>query len=359
MTENAKLFWATADCLKPESYKMIISLYGDLDTAMEKISESDLKKIQMHPKTRSSILKKIHNIDTEKIKELCKKYGVSVLCHEDEYFPESLKKIDDAPLFLFAKGNFNALTRKSLAVVGTRSVTNEGKWACDHLLPDLIKAGFTIVSGMAAGIDTIAHKSALENGGATIAFWGTGLDLIYPSANKNLATDIMKSGVIFSEFPFGTPPARYNFPRRNRLVSGYSDGVLIVEGKEKSGSLITADFAMEQGKDVFAVPGPIRSPLSRGPHKLIKEGAILVQDSADILDEFGVRQEMLFDDKIEYLPANDEEKLLYNALSYSPLAFDLLIQKTQLSSSQASSVLMMMSLSGAVEDVGGGMWVRR
>lgn len=361
MDQETKLFWAMADCLKPAAYKKIIELFGDLKVAKDQISLDILLDHGFHKRSAESIIKKTKEVDLEKAKEVLKKCGAKVLFGDDPMFPESLKKIDDAPLFLFAKGDFSKLKRKSLAVVGSRTVSPEGKWACENLLPEIISSGFTLVSGMAAGVDTLAHKAALQNNGSTVAFWGTGIDLIYPSINRNLATEIMNNGVVFSEFPLGTPPNPYNFPRRNRLVSGYSDGVLVVEGKEKSGSLITAEFAMEQGKEVFAVPGPIRSPLSHGPHKLIQEGAKLAQKSSDILEEFGVGQESLFlesTEKRDVLPEHPEERKVYESLTYSPTPFDTVCEKTGFASSQLSSLLMMMSLNGVVEEVGNG-WVRR
>ncbi len=360
-----------ADCLRIGSYKKIIEYYGDLDRAKDacenaKINgvsrlKKDLQTMKIHPKSIKKILEKTQKVNSIQAEEECKKHGVTVLCHDDEDFPESLKNIEDAPVFLFAKGDFSKLTRKALAVVGSRTVSNEGKWACSHLLPELSQAGFTIVSGMALGIDTLAHKEAIKNGSPTVAFWGTGLDIVYPSVNQKLALEIMKNGVVFTEFPFGTSPTPYNFPRRNRLVSGYSDGVLVVEGKEKSGSLITAEFAMEQGKDVFAVPGPIRSPLSRGPHKLIQEGAKLVQYASDVLEEFGVTQHSLFaqENVQQYLPKNADEKNVYNALSYSPTHFDEIVKKTNILAPKLSSLLMMLSLSGVVEEIAGNGWVRR
>ncbi len=370
MKDEIKLFWASADCLRIGAYKKIIEFYGTLESAKEfltdvTISESSkkeaLKKIGIHSKSVEKIIEKTQKIDIPKQQENLKKYGVKILCHDDEDFPQSLKNIDDAPVFLFAKGDFSKLTRKSIAVVGSRTVTNDGKWACANILPELSQSGFTIVSGMALGIDTLAHKEAITQGAPTVAFWGTGLDIVYPSVNQKLALEIMQNGVVFSEFPFGTSPTPYNFPRRNRLVSGYSDGVLVVEGKEKSGSLITAQFAVDQGKDVFAVPGPIRSPLSRGPHKLIQEGAKLVQYASDVLEEFGVTQNSLFaqENVQSYLPKNADEKNIYNALSYSPTHFDEVVRKTNIPAPKLSSLLMMMSLSGAVEELGATGWVRR
>ncbi len=368
MNIETKLFWATADCLRIGTYRKMLEMYGSLENARkhytntkEQILRDEMKYMGIHPKTQEKILKKTRSLDLVKAKESLKKYGGIVLCHDDDDFPESLKTIDDAPVFLFAKGDFTKLTRKSIAVVGSRTVTADGKWACESLLPELSQAGFTLVSGMASGVDTLAHTHAIQQGTPTVAFWGTGLDCVYPSENRKLAQDIMKNGVVFSEFPFGTSPTPYNFPRRNRLVSGFSDGVLVIEGKEKSGSLITANCAKKQGKYVFAVPGSIRSPFSKGPNTLIQDGATLVQSASDILKVFGVKQHTLFSalHNAKYVPKNSDEKNIYKSLSYSPQHFDTLVKKTGIPAPKLSSLLMMMALAGGVEEIPAVGWVRR
>lgn len=360
ITERAKLFWAMADCLNNKNIDIVTSIYGDLDSAMVHVSEIELIKHGIPLRTAKSMMKKIQSVNIDMAESDLYKYNVRILSHEDDLFPDSLKNISDPPLFLFAKGDFDVLKRKSLAVVGSRMVTNDGIWACKNLLPDIINSGFTIVSGMALGVDTLAHKEAIKNNGSTVAFWGTGFDRIYPSSNTNLAYEIMQNGVVFTEFPFGSLPNQYNFPRRNRLISGYSDGVLVIEGKEKSGSLITADFALEQGKEVFAVPGSIRSVFSVGPNKLIQDGAKLVYKSDDILSEFGVEQSELFTkESIEYKPNTENEKQIYQLLTYTPYSFDYICKSLEMTPSDILSTLMIMSLNGAVEDTGNGYWVRR
>lgn len=363
ITSDIVLRWAMADCLKHSIWKKIYDTFGDLETAFKNLSIETLQNAGIPKRSAERIIRKVQAVDLEKAKRDQEKCGAKILFREEEDFPNALKGIDDAPVFLFYKGDLQKIQRKTLAVVGSRMVSSEGKWACQNLLPEIVSSGFTIVSGMALGIDTLAHKTALQNGGTTVAFWGTGIDTIYPTQNQGLANEILTQGVVFSEFPLGTPPSPYNFPRRNRLVSGISDGVLIVEGKEKSGSLITAEFAMEQGKEVFAVPGSIRSPLSRGPHKLIQDGAKLVQSSSDILEEFGGIQKDLFASSSvligsTQIPSDPYEKKIYNTLNYTPLAFDVICEKTGIPSAQLSSVLMMMSLNGVVEDLGAG-WVRK
>lgn len=206
---------------------------------------------------------------------------------ESNNYPEKLKKIYDPPKVLYVLGNEQILNNDSIAIVGCRKATEYGKKAAIYFASNLAKQDITIISGLAKGIDSYAHIGALQAKGKTIAVIGSGLDIIYPTENQKLAQEIIKSGgAIISEYPLGTKPEKEHFPARNRIISGLSDSVLVVEAKEKSGSLITADFAMEQGKDVFVVPGNINSLNSVGTNNLIKDGAALVNNYNDILNSF-------------------------------------------------------------------------
>lgn len=358
------LFWAMGDGLKIPTLSLLLQHFGSLDAIPHTLTADDLCKMGMVKRSAESLANKMQGVSLEKLDHaqmLMSQRGYSLMWYYDEDFPESLKNISDPPLFLFYKGDMKKLPRRSLAVVGTRSPSQDGAYAIQKIIPPLVSSGFCIVSGLALGIDTLAHKQALQSGGSTVAFLGSGIDMIYPSSNQSLAHEIVqKGGVVFSEFPLGTRPDPYNFPRRNRLVSGFSEGVLIVEGKEKSGSLITADFAMEQGKEVFAVPGSIRNELSMGPHKLIADGACLVQSAEDILSVFGLTESSsssLSDDTL-FSSLEPMQQKIYSTLSHIPLPFDVLQQKVSLSSSELSSELMMMTLLGIVEEIGGS-WVRR
>ena len=211
--------------------------------------------------------------------------GAAMIPFTDPRYPERLKSIYDPPLVLFAKGDVELLASLSIGVVGTRRATPYGLAAAEKLAGDLAAAGLCIVSGMARGIDTAAHKAALGVGGQTIAVLGHGVDQLYPAENKRLCETIARQGLLVSEFPMGTPPYPQNFPVRNRIISGLSLGILVVEGAQYSGSAITARLAMEQGREVFAVPGNITSKWSWGPNLLIKQGAKLVQDWQDVVAE--------------------------------------------------------------------------
>lgn len=210
-----------------------------------------------------------------------------LVCYESHHYPSLLREIESAPPLLFVKGSLSALGGRHFAVVGSRSATIYGKKNAYWMGHELSKAGLQICSGLASGIDSKAHEGALDSGGKTIAVIGTGIDRVYPSKNKKLAQRIAENGALVSEFPIGTPPYASNFPRRNRIISGIANGTLVVEANTKSGSLITARLAMEQNRDVFAIPGPVASPQSRGCHYLIKQGAKLVEEPTDILEELG------------------------------------------------------------------------
>lgn len=214
-----------------------------------------------------------------------------LLCYESHYYPSLLREIDSAPPLLFVKGSLSSLRGRHFGVVGSRSATNYGRRNAYWMAQELSKAGLQICSGLASGIDSRAHEGALGSGAKTIAVIGTGIDLVYPAGNAKLAEQIVESGALVSEFPIGTPPYPSNFPRRNRIISGLAMGTLVVEATIKSGSLITARLAMEQNRDVFAMPGSVASPQSRGCHYLIKQGAKLIEEPADILEDLGVLDE--------------------------------------------------------------------
>jgi DNA processing protein len=216
--------------------------------------------------------------------ELIDKNEIKIITYQDELYPAKLMNIYDRPPFLYVRGNLNK-DDINIAVVGSRLASTYGKYTTEKISRELALKGLTIVSGMARGIDSVAHRGALTAHGRTIAVLGSGLDVIYPPENKKLFTDIIQNGAVISEFPPGTPPRSANFPTRNRIISGMSYGVVIVEAGEKSGSLITARLALEQGREVFAVPGSIDSAGSRGTNKLIKQGAKLIENTDDILEE--------------------------------------------------------------------------
>lgn len=274
----------------------------------------------------------------------------------DDDYPKSLYNIYDNPKILYRKGHFKYEDQLSIAIVGSRKATSYGIWATEKFVRELVKLDITIISGLAQGIDYIAHRTALEEDGRTIGVLGNGLDIIYPKKNKDVYEEIPKNGAIVSEYFLGTPPLAYNFPQRNRIISGLSLGVIIIEAKEKSGSLITAHHALEQGKEVFALPGNINSVYSRGTNKLIRDGAKLIMDIDDILEEIYELQSKMIDKKIEDKDISHLSPLelkVFETIKESPIHCDNIAYNTGLDISTVYSILTILELKGMVKELSG------
>ena len=271
--------------------------------------------------------------------------GFSVVTPVDEGYPEPLKTIHGPPLALYVWGRLDAKDRHAIAVVGTRRASNYGLTVADRLAYQLARVGFVVVSGLARGIDAAAHRGALKGGGRTLAVLGSGLDCVYPPENADLARSVASQGAVISEFPLGTSPDRVTFPVRNRIVSGLSMGVVVVEAAPGSGAMHTVDDALEQGRTVFAVPGRVDGPGARGPHRLIKNGARLVEDVDDILQEFEFlippekRQSASLDARTG-LPLSGDEQNVVRALWEEPLDVDTLGQRAGLDAARLSALLL-------------------
>lgn len=282
--------------------------------------------------------------------------NINVITIYDKDYPEGLKKIHNKPLVLYVKGNIIKDDELALAVVGSRKATAYGKWATEKLVKDLVSIGITIVSGLALGIDSFAHRTALDNNGRTIGVVGNGLDIIYPKKNKVLYEEISKKGAIITEYFCKVPPVKYNFPLRNRIISGLSLGVIVIEAKEKSGSLITVQHALEQGREVFAVPGNINSIYSKGTNSLIKDGAKLVMDIEDIIEEIYQLKERLEEVKknnIDYSNLSEMEIRIVDLIKEGPVHSDNIVLKTGINISTVNSILTGLELKGIIKEVGG------
>ena len=280
-----------------------------------------------------------------------------ILPWSDRRYPGLLREIPDAPLLLYVSGDHEALDSRQLAIVGSRNPTPAGRSAASRLARNLSLAGLTITSGLATGIDASAHEGALSAGRPTVAVMATGPDCIYPARHRQLARTIEASGALVTERPVGTHPTRQAFPQRNRIISGLSIGTLVVEATERSGSLITARFAGEQGRDVYAIPGSILSPLSRGCHALIRDGAGLVESESDILDEIGHQ----VPPQRESGPTpelNDEAGILISAMGFDPIAVDTMIQRSGLTADKVCAILLRLEMQGLVKSVTGGHYMR-
>jgi DNA processing protein len=285
----------------------------------------------------------------------------------DPKYPRLLRELDDRPLALYAAGNLDALGEPSLAAVGSRNPTRPGSDTAFELTRALAERGLTIVSGLAAGIDTAAHRGALTAQGVTIAVLGSGLDIIYPAVNRDLSEAIRRDGLIVSEFPLGTPPRRTHFPQRNRIIAALAMGILVVEAAHGSGSLITARAAQSLGRPVFAVPGSIYNPLSRGCHELIKRGARLAETADDILSElnysafFGRVPKGVHGAAEHHRDASGmdkDHKILLDALGFDPADLDMLIVRTGFKPEAVSSMMLILELEGHVQAAPGGRYSR-
>lgn len=285
--------------------------------------------------------------------EWLKQPGNRLITLADAGYPPGLLEIPDPPPLLYVKGDVARLSQPIIGVVGSRNATPQGLKNAEAFAQALSESGWCIASGLALGIDGAAHRGALLGKGSTIAVVGTGLDIIYPARHRELAYQIVEKGTIVSEFPLGEPSRAGNFPRRNRIISGLSKGVLVVEANLESGSLITARLAAEQGREVFAIPGSIHSPLSKGCHRLIKQGAKLVDSIQDILEELGCAP---ISSQTQERPA--EEHPLLGKMGLDVMAIDSLIQLSGLTSSQVSTMLLTLELEGQIVSLPGGRYQR-
>ena len=281
----------------------------------------------------------------------------------DPRYPRLLREIPDPPVLFYATGDVSLLDQPLLAMVGSRNPTSDGAHNARAFSRYLCRAGLGIVSGMATGIDALAHQGALDAGGKTIAVIGTGIDRVYPARHRQLAHAIAEQGLIVSEFPLGAPPSRHNFPRRNRLISGLSLGVLVVEAAAKSGSLITARMAGEQGREVFAIPGSIHAPLAKGCNRLIRQGAKLVESGRHVIEELGPISGVLKEMPAAEAPPrqielSDELEALYRHLGHDPQTMDQLIARSGLTAAQVSSILSQLEIRGLAECQHGGTFIR-
>ncbi len=308
--------------------------------------------------TATDITTRVNWGEAEKQVKLAENKRVSWITFLDSDYPKNLKQIYDYPPFFFLQGNLAEKDDMAVAIVGTRTASTYGRSITEKISSELSAKGFTIISGFATGIDTYGHQAALNSGGRTIAVFGSGLDVIYPPENKNLVEKVVQNGAIISEFLMGTKPEAENFPKRNRIISGLSLGVIVVEAGAKSGALLTAQYALEQNKEVFAIPGNLTSKTSEGTNALIKQGAKLVTSVDDVLSELKVYNSRSKEkvQSIPELPA--DEKSVYQMLSEEPAHIDLIAQTVSVSTGQALSLLLNLELKGLVKQLSGKMFTR-
>ncbi len=336
----------------PARLRALLDVFGDVESAW-RAPTAALQEVGLDRRSLATFLEVRAKLDLAAELERVTRAGVQALCWDDPGYPARLLTISDPPTVLYVRGELRPEDDWAVAIVGTRHASAYGREAARTVAADLARAGVTVISGLARGIDSQAHRAALEAGGRTLAVLGSGIDIIYPWENAKLAQDIVAKGALVSEYPLGTQPEASNFPPRNRIISGLSRGVIVVEAGEQSGALITSDFAADQGRDVFAVPGSIFARSSQGTNRLIRDGATPVLSANDVLEALNlttvpqqVQAQMLF-------PADATEALLLDQLSDDALHVDEVSRATGLPIATVTSTLALMELKGLVRQMGG------
>lgn len=349
---NYWLSFSLAPGIGPKSLDSLARNFETLEKAWN-ASESELLLI-LKPALTSKFLKFREEFDLETYKKQLKKQKISFITLLDKEYPSLLKSIFNPPAVLYTKGDITLLNSPCLAIVGTRRITSYGREITEMFAKELSEAGLTIVSGMAFGVDGVAHKAAIDTKGKTIAVLGNGVDLAYPKENEKLYEEILDSGgLIISEYSPGMPPNNGTFPARNRIVAGLSKGVLVTEGAEDSGSLITANYGLEFGRKVFAVPGPITSQLSKAPLDLIEKGAKLVTSAEQIIKELGLKnKDLRMKTKTKIDGLSKEEKKILEVLENESLYFDEIVKLTGISSQILGTTLSLMEIKGFIKNTG-------
>lgn len=340
----------------PARLDRLVAHCGSLHAAWH-ATTGTLMAAGLDSRTIEALLQTRRTLDLDSEYERTIDAGVRLVTRDDPAYPPLLKETTNPPFLLYVRGTLTENDRWSLAVVGTRQATAYGKEVTRKLVSGLVAAGVTIVSGLALGIDAVAHDAALEAGGRTLAVLGSGVDQLYPQRNEALALALMRQGAVLSEYPLGVLPTAANFPPRNRLISGLALGVLVVEAAPKSGALITAQFAGEQGREVFAVPGNIFSPRSEGTHRLIRDGATLVSCVDDILEALNLQSAVVQQEITAVLPETPEEAALLRLIEAEPRHIDAISRESALTLPVVSATLAMLELKGLVRQVGGMQYV--
>ena len=351
MTRVEQLILFNLAGITPLAYRKLLDKYGQL----QNIKQAEIEKL-------SEAKKDLHRELDNELK-LIKKSGVRVLTQEDKEYPASLKYISDPPYVLYVKGKIIEADAISIGVVGCRNPTVYGRVCTEKFTKGLLERGFSVISGLARGVDTVCHRTAVAEKGRNVGVLGSGLACIYPAENRALSEEVAKYGAVISEFSMKTGPDRFNFPRRNRIISGISLGSLVIEAGEKSGALITARYAMEQGREVFALPGNITSEESKGTNALIRQGAKLVTSLEDILEELkDVLPEEFLNNKgqseLQTVTLSEQESLVFSVLHNEPMHIDEIINKTQIAAGQLATALINLEIKNIVKQFPGKMFVK-
>lgn len=346
--------------LTPLRFRKLLSYFADDIERFWNSTASEWREAGIESNAVEEIWRIKSAINPEVEFEKLKNFGGGVIGITDPKYPRLLREIYDAPPVLLFRGEFPvAADDFAVAVVGTRVATQYGKQATAEIARGLAQAGIPIVSGLAAGLDSVAHQAAVEMGRRSIAVFGCGLDTIYPPTNRKLAEEIIvKGGCWISEYPLGMQPTAYTFPQRNRIIAGLSRGVLVAEGREKSGSLITASLANEFGREVFAIPGSIFSEVSAGPNRLIQQGAKPILSATDILEALNYGDLTQKVEMREVIADSPEEAKILSILTKNPLLADEVSRQSGFTASEASAILSLLEMKGLAKNLGGMQWVR-
>ncbi|UCH59973.1 MAG: DNA-processing protein DprA [Anaerolineales bacterium] len=350
-----KIYWVGFNLVRgigAARMQALMDHFGDVGLAWHAPADA-LRAAGLGTKVVENFLQVRSNVDLELVWQQIQARGIKVVISEEVEYPVRLKEIELPPPVLYVQGDLQAEDEWAVAIVGTRRLTAYGRQVTTEIASMLARSGVSVVSGLARGIDGVAHKAALEAGGRTLAVLGSGVDRIYPPEHRKLAGEISRSGALISDYAPGTPPDGLNFPPRNRIIAGLSLAVVVVEAGESSGALITAKFAADQGREVFAVPGSITAPQSQGTNKLIQQGASPLLDPAEVLEALNLRRVHQYQAARKTLPADETELRLLNMLSQVPMHVDEISNQTDLPIEIVSATLTMLELKGLARQVGG------
>lgn len=359
MNQETAITWSWLNVLTKRRYDALIEVYGNLDEALGHVDAQMLKGLHCRDDTVAMILERSRAFNLQAYERNLHDRNITFVSIESPSYPARLLDLPDPPVFLYAKGSIEILCQPCIAVVGTRNMSSYGKRVVSDLVPQFVHAGLMTVSGLAIGIDAQVARETLAVAGKTVAVLGNGLSCVHPRCHSELAEQIVASGgLLLSEFPIDMVPDKYTFPARNRIIAGLSLGTVIAEAGEGSGALITAELALEYGRDIFAVPGQMFDPHYAGCHQLISRGhAKLVATATDVLQELGIVVPLEGTRK-QYEPQNGQEEQLYAALTTMPQSVTEIIGRTDLDVATTNAILTVLELRGAAKNSGGGMWVR-
>lgn len=357
--ENA-LRWSWMNFLNRKKYDALITSYGSLDVAMDEMSMELLEGMGLKTDSAIKALERLESFNIAAYAGELGKRDLFLVTLDDAEYPDALRTVPDAPVFLYMRGDISILAQPCIAIVGSREMSEYGRRVVGHLVPPMVSAGVVTVSGLAFGVDAEVAKETLRANGKTVAVLGHGLGMIYPKANEKLAQKIVDTGgLIISEFPLDTIPDKYTFPARNRIIAGLSLSTVVAEAAVDSGSLITAELALEYGREVAAVPGDLFNPNYAGCHQIIAKGhAKLVTSAEDVLAEVGIVASSRAPSASAFKASSPEEASIYGSLTTLPIPLDDLTVKTRLDAATINAVLTILEIQGVVKNVGGGKWVR-